>query len=55
MPPLRARSIFYHKNGQVESIYVDVIDFDTKIKKFIVEFVMPGEGTSSIGRKVNKI
>ncbi len=55
MPPLRARSIFYHKNGKVESIFVDVIDFDTKIKKFIVEFVMPGESTSSIGRRVNKI
>lgn len=55
MPPIRARSNFYHQNGEVESIFVDVIDFNQNIKKFIVEFVMPGENTSSIGRRVNKI
>ena len=55
MPPLRAQSYFYHMDGKVESIFVDVIGFDSKIKKYIVQFLMPGESSSTIGRRVLKI
>ena len=55
MPPIKAQSYFYHIDGKVETIFVDVVGFDSKLKKFIVEFVMPGESLSTIGRKVVKI
>lgn len=40
-PPLKARSFFYHLDGRVEAILVDVLDYDDKYKKFIVEYMIP--------------
>ena len=40
-PPLKAKSYFYHLDGRVEEISVNVVEYDESIKKFFVEYEIP--------------
>ena len=48
--PLEARTFFYHLDGRVEKIIVNVVEYDEKMKKFIVEYKMPD---GSQGKQLN--
>jgi hypothetical protein len=41
LKPLKAHSFFYHLDGRVEKMEVEVLDYDENIAKFYVEYVMP--------------
>jgi len=40
-PPLRAKSHFYHLDGSVEDLFVNVVEYDENLKKFFVEYEIP--------------
>ena len=52
-----AKSYFYHLDGRVEEISVNVVEYDESIKKFFVEYEIPHssptrkEDASNIVRK----
>lgn len=39
--PLKAKSYFYHLDGRVDQMLVNVIDYDEGLKKFFVEYEIP--------------
>jgi ribosomal protein S8 len=41
LKPLKAHSFFYHLDGRVEKMEVEVLDYDESIAKFYVQYVMP--------------
>lgn len=47
-----AKSFFYHLDGRVDKMMVDVVEYDQKIKKFFVEYKVP-EGSPTRNQGTN--
>ena len=53
---MRARTYFYHLDGRVDKIPVDVIGYDEKMKKFDVELILPsGEKATKPAGRLNLV
>ena len=57
LSPLKANSFFYHLDGRVEKMVVDVLAYDENIAKFFVEYEVPMSSPTrrSNGDTMNKV
>ena len=54
-PPLKAKTQFFHIDGRIEPMIVDVIGFDRNSDKFTIEFGPPSKGNQKQTKTTNRV